>query len=77
MKYLGGGEYAVKTKESYWLTQTIIAHGSGSAGKRVHKRKTLGLALARTIEFTLTDSRTAQQTRQSIVQCKPSLRLIS
>ena len=28
------GEYALKKKESHWLTQPIIAHGSGSAGCR-------------------------------------------
>ena len=40
MFYFELSEYALKKKESYWLTQTIIAHRSGSAGCW----KTLGLA---------------------------------
>ena len=66
------GEYALKDKESYWLTQTIIPHGSGSAGcwkTRVREENSRSLI----IEFTLADSRAIQQTQQSIVQCKPGL----
>ena len=43
------GEYALKRKAFYWLTQTIIAHGLGSAGGRgklAQERKTFALALA-------------------------------
>ena len=63
------GECALKKKESYWLAQTIIAHGPGSAvcWKTRTREKN-----SRTTEFTLADSRAIQQTRQSIVQCKPS-----
>ena len=66
-----GGKYALKKKESYWLAQTIIAHGPGSAvcWKTRTREKN-----SRTTEFTLADSRAIQQTRQSIVQFKLSLR---
>ena len=65
-----------KKKESYWLTQPIIAHGSGSAGCwKTRAREKNSRARSRTAVFTLTDYRTIQQTRPRIAQCKPSLRL--
>ena len=57
-------EYALKRKESHWLTQTIIAHDSANAGcwkTRDREENTR----SRTTEFT--DFRVTQQTRQSIV----------
>ena len=74
------GEYALKKKGSYWLTQTVIAHGSGSAGCwKTRAREENSWPRSRTTEFTLADSRAIQQTRQSIVPSKPSLtfRLVS
>ena len=66
-------EYARKTNDSYWLIQTIIAHGSGSAGCwKTRAREETSRPSSRTTAFTLADSRAIQQTRQSIVQCKPS-----
>ena len=69
------GEYALKKKESYWLTQPIIAHGSGSAGCwKSSTREEHSRPRSRAIEFTLTDYRAIQQTRPRIAQCKPSFR---
>ena len=71
------GEYALKKKESYWLTQPIIGHGSGSAGYwKIRARKENSRARSCTTAFTLADCRAIQQTRQSIVQCKPSFRFL-
>ena len=69
------GAYALKRKESYWLTQTIIAQDSGSAGCwKTRTRVENSWSCHCTTEFTLTDSRATQQTQQSIVQCKPSFK---
>ena len=71
------GEYALeKKKDSYWLTQPIIAHGSGSAGCwKTRAREENSRPHSRTTVFTLADYRAIQQTRQRITQCKPSFRL--
>ena len=70
------GEYALKRRESYRLTRTIITHCSGSAGCwKTHAREENSQTRSRTTEFTLADSQVSQQTHQSIVQCKPSFRL--
>ena len=67
------GEYALKKKESYWLTQLIIAHGSGSAGCwKTRAREKNSRRRSRTTVFTLTDYRAIQQTRPRIAKCKPS-----
>ena len=66
-----------KKKESYWLTQPIIAHGSGSAGCwKTRAREKNSRPRSRTTVFTLTDYRAIQQTRPRIAQCKPSFRII-
>ena len=62
-----------KNKESYWLTQPIIAHGSGSAGCwKTRAREENSRPRSRTTAFTLADYRAIQQTRPRIAQCKPS-----
>ena len=61
-----------KKKESYWLAQPIIAHGSASAGCwKTRAREQNSRPCSRTTVFTLTDYRAIQQTRPRIAQCKP------
>ena len=56
------------------MTQLIIARGSGSAGCwKTRAREENSRTRFRTTVFTLADYCAIQQTRQRIVQCKPSL----
>ena len=72
------GEYALKKKESYWLTQPIIAHGSGSADCwKTGEQEENSRPRSRSTVFTLADNRAIQQTRQRIAQCKLSITLLA
>ena len=73
MKKFASENMRWKKKESYWLTQQITAHGSGSVGCwKTRAREENSRPRSRTTVFTLTDYRAIQQTRQRIAQCKPS-----
>ena len=66
-----------KDKQSYWLTRPIFAHCSGSAGCwKTRAREENSRPRSRTTTFTLDDSCATQQTRQRIVQCKPSYTIV-
>ena len=67
-------EYALKRNWFYWLTQTIIVHGSGSAGGwETRAREENSRPYFHTTTFTLADSWASQQTQQSIMQCEDNL----